>query len=137
VAAPESREIRDYTRGFRFPQVVGKLGHWRPFWGIATIPQYVVAVVSAVALVRWWRLWAHFPPAVNVLLAGAVPAALFALAGRRTQLDGRPPTSTALTLLAYGLGVLASGSRGSTRRTRVSGWVWMLPTRHSVWESGP
>ena len=130
--AEQPREIRDYTRGFRFPEVVGKLGRWRPFWGIATIPQYVTLVVTAVVLIRWWRVWAHFPPAVNALLAGGLPAALFVLAGRRAQIDGRPPTSAGLALLAHLLGLvpgLTGGRSGDRRRARLSGWAWMTSTR--------
>ena len=135
--------VRDYTRGFRFPEVIGKLGQWRPIWGIATMPQYLLAVGSFFVLLRTWSLWADLsrrllghlnptlPSTLNVVVLLGVPVALFAAAGRHTQVDGRPPTSAALTLavhLASGLlgGGGGQGRHADRRHARLHGtWVWV------------
>jgi hypothetical protein len=133
--------VRDYTRGFRFPEVIGKLGRWRPIWGIATMPQYLLGVGSFFVLLRTWGVWAGLssrllghlnptlPTALNVLVLLGVPVGLFAAAGRHTQVDGRPPTSAVLTLAVHLASSLLgrSGGQGVDRRhTRLHGtWVWV------------
>ncbi len=133
--------VRDYTRGFRFPEVIGKLGNWRPVWGIATMPQYLLGVASFFALLRTWGLWAGLsarllghlnptlPAALNVLVLLGVPVGLFAAAGRRAQVDGRPPTSAALTLAVHVAGtLLGRGGDAATdrRHSRLHAtWVWV------------
>lgn len=128
----EPRVVRDYTRGYKFPKFVGKLGTWRPWWGIATIPQYVLAVGTFFAALALWRtlgLWSRLGGGLAAAVATILgilgsTVAVFAISGRRTTVDGRPPTSAALAVLAFLLQHAGHTSRLSAHPTLLTGSAW-------------
>jgi hypothetical protein len=129
----EPRVVRDYTRGYKLRKFVGKLGTWRPPWGIATIPQYVVAASTFFAMLWLWRaldLWSRLGGGLVAAIATVVgilgsTVAAFMLADRRTMIDGRPPTSAALAVLAFLLLRVRYAGRLTARPARLTGCVWL------------
>jgi hypothetical protein len=126
----EPTVVRDYSRAFKFGEVIGRIGNWRPWWGVATIPQYLAAITAVVVLVWRWRWWAHLPGPANAVVLLAVPVGLWFAAGRRSQIDGRPPTSAALALLAFTVGLLGGrlAVRGDHCRRLAGTWTWTART---------
>ena len=119
---------RDYTRGFAFGEVLGRIGNWRPWWGPASLLQYASALASFLVLVRTWGLWARLPGPVSTLVLLAVPVALFVATGRRSRIDGRSPASVACALtsfLAWHAATHARAWQAAGRRRWLAGtWVW-------------
>jgi hypothetical protein len=136
--------VRDLTAGYRFQEVLGKLGRWRTPW-VWTMPQYVVLVVSFVILVSGWRRWGHLgthlltglglpawvPAVLNVLIVAGLPLTLCLLAGRNVSIDGRPPFSAAMALLSHLASVAAGRVTGpsDSRHARLTvPWAWLRET---------
>lgn len=129
----EPRLVRDYTRGYKLRKFVGKLGTWRPPWGIATIPQYVVAATTFCGMLWLWRalqLWSRLGGGLVAAIATVLgilgsTVGAFLLADRRTMIDGRPPTSAALAVLAFLLLRVRHAGRLIARPARLTGCVWL------------
>jgi hypothetical protein len=130
--ANEPRLVRDYTRGYKLRKFVGKLGTWRPPWGIATIPQYVLAATTFFGMLWLWRalqLWSRLggglvAAIITIIAILGSTIAAFVLADRRTMIDGRPPTSAALAVLAFLLLRVRHAGRLTARPARLTGCVW-------------
>ena len=127
------RLVRDYTRGYKLRKFVGKLGTWRPWWGIATIPQYVAAAGTFFTVLLLWRtldVWSRLGgglAAATATILGVLGStvAVFALSGRRTTIDGRPPTSAVLAVLAFLLQRASHTGRLTAHAARLTGCAWL------------
>ncbi len=77
-----------YTHARRHPMVLGQIGGWTPPFQL-TVTQIVVLLVTFVALVWSWSLWAEFLPSTIALLVTAGLPTGAAWAVRRVRIEGR------------------------------------------------
>lgn len=130
----EPRVVRDYTRGYKLRKFVGKLGTWRPPWGIATIPQYVLAAGTFFTALWLWRalhLWSRLGGGLVAAVATILgilgsTVTMFVLADRRTMIDGRPPTSAAVAVVAFLLLRVRYAGSLTARPARLTGCAWVF-----------
>lgn len=77
-----------YTHARRHPMVLGQIAGWTPPFQL-TVTQIVVLLVTFIALVWSWSLWAGFlPSTIALLVAVGLPTGA-AWAVRRVRIEGR------------------------------------------------
>lgn len=96
---------RNYTRGRRYPQVIGSLplgngGRIHLWGGPYTYTQIGVYVVAVVVAVKTRQLWATDNLLLQIFVIVAVPPVLTWLV-RRARIEGRDPIHALLGLLIY------------------------------------
>lgn len=118
-----------FTHARRHPKVLGRIGGWAPPVQLSFV-QLATLVLSFGVLVLSWDVWARFlPPLARLLVIVVVPSTA-CWAVRRSRIEGRSLTRTALGVITLACqprtGTLSGRPAPSTRVvdwTRCRTWI--------------